>query len=294
LHYEGNGLHKHKLFDFPNGARSRYSKPYWDSYFMNTGQIVKSKTAGQFVTLTNDIARSGILSLKAKGLLVHLLSLPTDWVLYKANLYNSINEKKGTIDSAFRELQLKGFVISVKVVDNLGRFVGWNHVVYDQPAEIGETRHSENPTIGKSEIGESAPIQRNISTKKDNIQINNKDKELVFFSSDWEDLWNVWIQYKKEEHRDKFKSKNTEQVALNHLMKISNNDIDIAKEIVNYSIANKYKGLFELKQKINKTSNDKHKQFTDYFKDMVREIDGKNISFETITEVKRIGNNTDY
>ena len=231
---------------------------------MNTGQIVKSKTAGQFVTLTNDIARSGMLSLKAKGLLVHLLSLPSDWVLYKANLYNSINEKKGTIDSAFRELQEKGFVISVKVVDNLGRFVGWNHVVYDQPAEIGENRHSENPTFGKSEIGESAPIQRNINTKKDNIQINNKDKELIFLSEEWKELWNVWIEYKREEHRDKFKSKNTEQVALNHLIKISYSNIDIAKEIVNYSIANKYKGLFELKQNTLSTKQTKLETYTNW------------------------------
>lgn len=254
---------------------------------MNTGQIVKSKTAGQFVTLTNEIARSGLLSLKAKGLLVHLLSLPSDWVLYKANLYNSINEKKGTIDAAFRELQLKGFVISVKVVDNLGRFVGWNHVVYDQPAEIGETRHSENPTIGKSEIGETAPIQRNISTKKDNIQINNKDKELVFFSSEWEELWNVWIQYKKEEHRDKFKSKNTEQVALNHLMKISNNNIDIAKEIVNYSIANKYKGLFELKKSINTKPNDKLTQYQQWYADIID--NHENPRSQELPEIKKLG-----
>ena len=259
---------------------------------MNSGQIVKSKTAGQFVTITNDIARSGILSLKAKGLLVHLLSLPSDWVLYKANLYNSINEKKGTIDSAFKELQDKGFILSVKVVDNLGRFVGWNHVVYDQPSEIGETRHSENPTFGKSEIGKSAPIQRNIPTKKDDIQINNKDKELVFFSFDWEELWNVWIQYKKEEHRDKFKSKNTEQVALNHLIKISNNDIDIAKEIVNYSIANKYKGLFELKKSINKKPNDKLTQFQDFYANGLNFL--KNNTSQTNTEVKQIGSPTDF
>lgn len=284
---EGSRLHI-ETFYFPNGARNGYSRPYWDFYFMaNSGQIVKSKTAGQFVTITNDIARSEIISLKAKGLLVHLLSLPSDWVLYKANLYNSVNEKKGTIDAAFKELQDKGFILSVKVVDNLGRFVGWNHVVYDQPAEIGENRHSENPTIGKTEIGKSAPIQRNINTKKDNIQINNKDKELAFFSFEWEQLWNVWIQYKKEEHRDKFKSKNTEQVALNHLMKISNNDIDIAKEIVNYSIANKYKGLFELKKSINTKPNDKLTQYQQWYTDI---IDGhENTTSQELPEVKKLG-----
>lgn len=252
---------------------------------MNSGQIVKSKTAGQFVTITNDIARSEAISLKAKGLLVHLLSLPSDWVLYKSNLYNSINEKKGTIDSAFKELQDKGFILSVKVVDNLGRFVGWNHVVYDQPAEIGETRHSENPTIGKSEIGKSASIQRNIYTKKDNIQINNKDKELVFLSEEWKKLWEGWIEYKREEHRDKFKSKNTEQVALNHLVKISYSNIHIAKEIVNYSIANKYKGLFELKQ--NTKHNDKLTQYQQWYADIID--NHENPRSQEYPEIKKLG-----
>ena len=207
---------------------------------------------------------------------------------YLAQLLDS---SKATISHSISDLEAKGYI---------GRIIYRNDkqqveqriltIVLDKFTDI-PLSENEYPLPLKKDI---PPSKNNKDNIKVNNKINNNNKELVFFSSDWEDLWNVWIEYKKDEHRDKFKSKNTEQVALNHLMKISNNDIDIAKEIVNYSIANKYKGLFELKQKINKTSNDKHKQFTDYFKDMVREIDGKNISFETITEVKRIGNNTDY
>lgn len=138
----------------------------------NSGQIIKSKSTQDYVTLTNDVAR-GNLSLKAKGLLVHLLSLPCDWVLYKANLYNTINEKKGTIDAAFRELQKEKFILSVKVIDNKGRFIGWNHVVYSKPAEIEKNRDSENPKSDFTEIGENAPKQKkDLITNKDVKQIN--------------------------------------------------------------------------------------------------------------------------
>lgn len=257
---------------------------------MNTGQIVKSKTAGQFVTLTNEIARSPLLTLKGKGLLIHLLSLPSDWVLYKANLYNSINEKKGTIDAAFKELQDKGFVISVKVVDSLGRFVGWNHVVYDQPycqpAEIGETRQSENPTIGKSEIGESAPIQRKISTKKDNIQINNKDKELAFLNLEWKELWEGWLEYKNTEHKDKFKSNSTEQLAINNLVKISKERIEVARKIVSLSIINRWKGLFEIKEEEQKKN--KLEVYIDKFEEAKRYINERNNRSQEDNEVKRL------
>jgi hypothetical protein len=253
---------------------------------MNSGQIVKSKTANEYVTITNKIARGSELSLKAKGLLLHLLSLPHDWVLYKANLYSTIKDKKGSIDSAFKELQDKGFILSVKVCDALGRFVGWNHVVYDIPAEIEKTRQSENPKSVKSEMGESSPIQINTYTKKDNIQINNKDKELAFLSEDWKDLWEHWVEYKKTEHRDKFKSKNTEQLALNNLVKISKERIEIARKIVSLSIINRWKGLFEMKEE-NKPK-DKMQQYLDHFEQAKREINGTNYTSEADNQIKRL------
>jgi hypothetical protein len=121
---------------------------------MNTGQIVKSRTTERFTTLPNDLIKSKVLTLDEKGLLSYLLSLPADWVLYKQNLYTSLPDKKGSIDRAFKNLQKKNYIQSVKVNDKqTGRFIGWNHVVYDLP-----TRQSENPTIGKPDFGESAPI----------------------------------------------------------------------------------------------------------------------------------------
>lgn len=59
--------------------------------------------------------------------------------------------------------------------------------------------------------------------------------------------WNKWIDYKKAQFKFKYKNQQSEQIALNELIQISNNDPVIADKIVNHSIANGYKGLFELK-----------------------------------------------
>lgn len=121
---------------------------------MNTGQIIKSRTTERFTTLPNDLIKSKGLTLDEKGLLSYLLSLPADWVLYKQNLYTSLPDKKGSIDRAFKNLQKKNYIESVKVNDKqTGRFIGWNHVVYDIPDRV-----SENPTIGKPEFGKNVPI----------------------------------------------------------------------------------------------------------------------------------------
>lgn len=143
---------------------------------MNTGQIIKSRTTERFTTLPNEVIKCRELSLEEKGLLTYLLSLPSDWVIYKQNLYNSLPDKKGSIDRAFRNLQKNGYILSIKVHDpKTGRFIGWNHVVYDIATEIDKNRQSENPSSEITEFGESAHIlNTNILQKTNYIQKTNK------------------------------------------------------------------------------------------------------------------------
>jgi uncharacterized protein YdaU (DUF1376 family) len=67
------------------------------------------------------------------------------------------------------------------------------------------------------------------------------------FSEDFLKDWFAWIDYKKTNHKFTYKTIESEQIAFNHLYKISNENQITAREIINVSIANGYKGLFELK-----------------------------------------------
>lgn len=244
----------------------------------NTGQIIRSKTAQRYVTISNDVARSATLSLKARGLLIHLLSLPADWVIYKGNLYNAIKDKKGCIDSAFKELQKNGFILSVKVIDAKGRFSGWNHIVYDDPTDIQENRLRKNPTSDLTDFGENAPIQitdintNEILITKDIIKTKG-GVELSFNSEDWKEVWKEWTEYKQTEHRDQFKSTKSEQVAINKLVEMSSNDINTAKAIINQSIANRWKGLFTIKQNNNANTATTSKSNYDIIKERHERLD---------------------
>jgi hypothetical protein len=62
------------------------------------------------------------------------------------------------------------------------------------------------------------------------------------------DLWKSWINYKSAQHRDKFKTPQSEQMAINALQKLCRGDTAIAKQIIEQSMSNLYKGLFPLKQ----------------------------------------------
>lgn len=61
-------------------------------------------------------------------------------------------------------------------------------------------------------------------------------------------IWNLWKDYKKEEHKFRFKSTITEQMCLKKLVKLSAGKEEIAIQIIEESIANGWSGLFKLKE----------------------------------------------
>jgi hypothetical protein len=67
------------------------------------------------------------------------------------------------------------------------------------------------------------------------------------FSDEFLNDWKIWIDYKKTNFKFTYKTIESEQTAFNHLYKLSNENQSTAREIINVSIANGYKGLFELK-----------------------------------------------
>jgi hypothetical protein len=145
---------------------------------MNTGQIIKSKSTDRYTTIPNEIIKSTHLKMAEKGFLCYLLSLPADWVIYKVNLYKNLPDPKGTIDTLFKSLQDKGYIVSVRIVNlETGKFIGWNHIVYDEPTDIDFHRSRDLPISVSTEVGESAPILSTNTILNTNILVNNNTKE---------------------------------------------------------------------------------------------------------------------
>lgn len=93
--------------------------------------IIKSRQAGDFTTLPNQIFRLS-LSIEAVGLLSYLLHLPDSWVLYKCNLHDKLDMGRDKLDRVFKELQNKGFIVSRKKQNETGK-IEYEHTVYDKP-----------------------------------------------------------------------------------------------------------------------------------------------------------------
>jgi len=139
---------------------------------MNTGMIVKSRSAEKYTAIDNEIIRNVELTLEERGLLIYLLSMRHDWVVYKTNLHERLGCTKGQLDRVFKALQTKNYILSVKVINELGRFTGWNHVVYDTPA----IRYDKSPSSINAEVGKSAPIS---NTNTINSKLNIKKTKFI-------------------------------------------------------------------------------------------------------------------
>lgn len=150
----------------------------------NTGQIIKSKSTERFTVIPNEIIRSKKLSYEQKGMLCFLLSLPSDWVLFKTTLHEQTCQPKGTTERIFKELQELGYIISMRDIDSSGRFCGWNHIVYDTPhLPDNSVDNKENPPTSENvDVGKSAPI-----LKTDNTELNTEEYKIPETSSgvDW-------------------------------------------------------------------------------------------------------------
>ncbi len=91
------------------------------------------------------------------------------------------------------------------------------------------------------------PLHRAKDKDKDKSMDKDKDKRVVkipFTSKIFYDTWNLWKEYKIEQFNFIYKTIG-EQSALNKLVKLANGFETNAIDIINYSMAQGYRGLFK-------------------------------------------------
>lgn len=109
---------------------------------------------GNYTVMSNHHLRNEKLSLKAKGLLSQMLSLPDKWNYTLSGLCAINPESKDAIRSALRELEEQGYVIRRQTTDASGKFSRNEYIIYEVPVTKQETEaepllekpSSENPT----------------------------------------------------------------------------------------------------------------------------------------------------
>jgi hypothetical protein len=137
----------------------------------NTGQIVRSKKNGKtrYTPISNNILQSKTLTPEQKSILVHLLSLPEDWIVYKTEIWKEMNIGRDRFNKSWVGLVKMGYIVSVKIIDSKSNLIkGYNHIVYEEPIlDLLAVGLTEIQAYRRPEC-----IQSN-NLKSNNIQSNN-------------------------------------------------------------------------------------------------------------------------
>ena len=131
-----------------------------------------------YTIMSNVFLRDKRLSLKAKGLLALMFSLPEEWNYSVDGLTTLSADGKDSIATAITELEKYGYLIRTQAKDNNGKFAGYVYDVYEEPqAEIPFT---ENPSTVKP-ITENRPQINTYIINKE--ELNKEDKHTPPYNS---------------------------------------------------------------------------------------------------------------
>ena len=133
-----------------------------------------------YTVMSNHHLRNKELTLKAKGLLSQMLSLPEDWDYTLAGLSLINREQIDAIREAVRELERAGYIVRSRERDEKGRLRGADYVIYEQPQPPNlDLPTLENPTQEKPT--QENPTQLNKDRQKTDLP--KKEKSITDLSS---------------------------------------------------------------------------------------------------------------
>ncbi len=138
-----------------------------------------------YTVMSNHHLRNKALSLKAKGLLSQMLSLPEDWDYTLAGLSLINREKIDAIREAVKELEKAGYIVRSRERDEKGRLRGAEYVIYEQPhpptldLPTLENPTLDNPTLENPTL-EKPTLENPMQLNKDilSTELSNTDDKI--------------------------------------------------------------------------------------------------------------------
>ena len=126
-----------------------------------------------YTVMSNHHLRNRELSLKAKGLLSQMLSLPEDWYYTLAGLSHINRESVDAIRTAVWELERAGYIQRSQNRDDKGKMAEMVYTIYEQPVlenpisgePVLENPTPDNPTSDNPVSENPMQLNKDIQTK---------------------------------------------------------------------------------------------------------------------------------
>lgn len=214
---------------------------------------VRVHKTGNFTIMSNYHFKEKKMSLKAKGLLSLMLSLPDDWNYSVSGLVTLSKDGKDSVMSALAELEKFGYLTRERLVNDKGQFSGIEYNIFEQPqlekpiAEkpILEKQNEEKPTAEKpaqlntNQLSTKGIKELNVSNTK------NKGLEAVLNTIDNDDLRQLYKDYiEMRESIDAPLARRGLEMLIERCERLSNNNVRIQKLLLEAAIINSWKNVY--------------------------------------------------
>lgn len=138
--------------------------------------VIRVEKTKNYTVMSNYHFKEKDMSLKAKGLLSLMLSLPDDWDYSIAGLVAICKENETAIKSALKELQDFKYVKVDKIMPDKtesGR-IEYVYNIYEKPIQEGKKQDVENLPIESQDVENRIQLNTN---KQNTNKLNTKEKE---------------------------------------------------------------------------------------------------------------------
>lgn len=170
--------------------------------------IKRVKKEMNYTIINNTGLKDKSLSLKAKGLLAYMLSLPDDWIFYETELIKHSKDGRDSIRGGLKELEDKGYLVRERARDDLGKLKGTDWLLYETPQNVNIPTFppkTDFPMLGKPMLdnpmlGNPTLLSTNSTKDLPKLNTNNtKDKDNTSNKNSMAALFNkIWAIYPKK------------------------------------------------------------------------------------------------
>lgn len=151
--------------------------------------IIRVKKNSNYTVMSNRHLRESGMSLKAKGLMSQMLSMPDGWRFSVKGLQTMSRDGRDSIIAALRELERFGYLTRTKSHGESGKFSGCEYEIRESPFTENpytEKPNTENPNLINKDVGD----KDNVGDEYLNDEsINRKEsKEIMEIKKRWHRL----------------------------------------------------------------------------------------------------------
>ena len=168
-----------------------------------------------YTCIDNHVFKDHSLSMKAKGLLTQIYSLPDDWEYSVKGLSTLFSDGRDAVNNALQELIEHGYIIRTQKQNYAGKFDGYEYDIFEYPqTDCADNPFTENPLTDN-------PFTENQTQLNTNIINTNKEntKEDIYISAN-----EVFFDSLPDKPKSKFIPPTLEEVA--EYCNQRNSDID--------------------------------------------------------------------